>query len=67
LERTTDDAELKENTALAEEAKTRRIGVLNACLQEEKSLEDIRNHQRNGSAQTRRDKLGTGKAGRAFS
>jgi|JI10StandDraft_1071094.scaffolds.fasta_scaffold00066_89 hypothetical protein len=35
-------AELKENTALAEEAKTRRIGVLNACLQEEKSLEDIR-------------------------
>ena len=35
-------AELKENTALAEEAKTRRIGVLNAYLQEEKSLEDIR-------------------------
>ncbi len=35
-------AELKENAALAEEAKLHRIGVLNACLQQGQSLEDIR-------------------------
>jgi len=35
-------AELNKNTELAEQAKTRRIGVLNACLQQGQSLEDIR-------------------------
>lgn len=35
-------AEQKENTALAEQAKLFRIGVLNDCLQQGQSLEDIR-------------------------